>query len=354
MAFTACLQKVVVMNGKELIRAVIRDGAGERLPFMVITMSFAARCIGKPYRQYATDHRVQVEGQVAFAGRFGADFVSVISDPAVEASDLGGGVIYYDNEPPANDDAKALLLDKGRLGSLSILDPGSGRRMSNRLEAVRGLVSRVGSDLMVEGWVEGPCAESADLRGLSRLMMDFYDDPDFVRELMAFVTEQEIRFALAQIQAGAEIIGVGDAASSLMGPEIFSDFTKEHHRAYVEAIHGAGALARLHICGQTADIMPLLADIPYDIIDLDTQSPISKARAALGPDRVLLGNIDTVSVVRDGKPADVLAGLQACYQDAGKCRYIVGAGCEAPGDSPDENILAMRDFARNQAVHEFL
>ncbi len=338
------------MNGRDLVKTVLRDGTGERLPFMVITMSFAARCIGKPYREYATDHRVQVEGQLAFAERFGADFVSVISDPAVEASDLGGGVIYYDDEPPANDDAKALLLDKSRLGSLHTVDPGSGKRMSNRLEAVRGLKSRAGTELLVEGWVEGPCAESADLRGLSRLMMDFYDDPDFVKEMMAFVTEQEIRFALAQIHAGAEIIGVGDAASSLMGPEIFRDFIKEHHRAYVEAIHGAGALARLHICGQTADLMQYLVDIPYDIIDLDTQSPVANARAVLGSDRVLLGNIDTVSVVRDGTPLDVHAALKACWRDAGKSHYIVGAGCEAPGDSPDANILAMRDFARGNGL----
>jgi MtaA/CmuA family methyltransferase len=283
---------------------------------------------------------------LAFAERFGADHVSAISDPAVEASDLGGAVLYYDDEPPANDDAGALLLDKSRLASLQIIDPGVGKRMSNRLEAVAALASRAGGTLLVEGWVEGPCAEGSDLRGLSRLMMDFYDDPDFVRDLFDFTTRQAISFALAQIQAGADLIGVGDAASSLMGPDIFAGFTLKHHQAIVDVIHGAGALARLHICGNTTELMPLLVDVPYDIIDLDTLSPISKARAALGPDRVLLGNIDTVAVVRGGTPEEVHQALSECHRDAGS-RWIAGAGCELPGDSPEANVRAMGGFARS-------
>jgi uroporphyrinogen-III decarboxylase len=336
------------MNGAGLIKSVIAGGAGDRIPFMPITMSFAARGIGVPYRRYATDHHALVQGQLAFAEGYGADHVSAISDPAVEASDLGGAVLYYDDEPPANDDAGALLLDKSRLSSLKIVDPGAGKRMSNRLEAVAGLASGVNGRLLVEGWVEGPCAEGADLRGLSRLMMDFYDDPVFVRDLFDFTTRQAITFALAQIKAGADLIGVGDAASSLMGPDIFAEFTLKHHKDIVEAIHGAGALARLHICGNTVELMPLLVDVPYDIIDLDTLTPVAKARAALGPDRVLLGNIDTVAVVRSGTPEDVNRALSDCLHDAGGNRWIVGAGCELPGDSPEANVRAMGTFARER------
>ena len=36
---------------------------------------------------------------------------------------------------------------------------------------------------ILEGWVEGPVAEGADLRGINTLMLDFLDDPDFVRDL---------------------------------------------------------------------------------------------------------------------------------------------------------------------------
>lgn len=319
----------------------------ERLPFMPITMSFAARGIGATYRSYATDHRILAKGQLAFAERFGADHVSAISDPAVEAADLGQKTIWSDNEAPANDESASLLEEKSTLSRLRLVDPGTGKRMSNRLMAVAGLASRVGTQLLVEGWVEGPCAEGADLRGLSRLMMDFYDDPDFVKDLLAFTTEQGVAFAKAQIAAGATMIGVGDAASSLMGPELFSRFIHDHHQAYIDAIHAGGALARLHICGNTTELMPLLKDLPYDIIDLDSQASIPKARAALGPGRILLGHIDTVAVVRAGTPELVRTALAEVFKAAGGRNYIVSAGCEIPGDTPADNVQAMGDFARS-------
>jgi uroporphyrinogen-III decarboxylase len=263
----------------------------------------------------------------------------------VEASDLGGGVIYYDDEPPANDDAGALLLDKSRLASLQIIDPGVGKRMSNRLEAVAGLASAAGGTLLVEGWVEGPCAEGADLRGLSRLMMDFYDDPDFVRELFDFTTRQAISFALAQIRAGADLIGVGDAASSLMGPDIFVEFTLKHHRPSWRQYTGQERLPGSISAETPRNSCLSLSMSPTTSSTWIPSLPVSKARAALGPDRVLLGNIDTVAVVRGGTPEDVHRTLSDCQRDAGS-RWIVGAGCELPGDSPEANVLAMGTFAR--------
>ena len=49
--------------------------------------------------------------------------------------------------------------------------------MEDRIRGIERLREAAGNELLVEGWVEGPCAESADLRGINRLMMDFSDDP---------------------------------------------------------------------------------------------------------------------------------------------------------------------------------
>lgn len=62
-------------------------------------------------------------------------------------------------------------------------------------DAVRGLRAASSGELLVEGWVEGPCAEAANLRGLNRLMIDFFDEPGFVGDLLRFVRELEIPFA---------------------------------------------------------------------------------------------------------------------------------------------------------------
>ena len=334
------------MTGKERILATVKGGKPDHRAFMPISMSIAADEIGERYRDYATDYRILARGQVAFAAAFGSDHVSAISDPAVEASDLGAAIIAPEDQPASLDDTASLLEEKSALLALSQRDAAFGRRMSNRLEAVSALRAGAQGSLMVEGWVEGPCAEAADLRGLSRFMMDLYDDPAFALDLLDFVTGMEIAFAQAQVAAGAGMIGVGDAASSLIGPELFGEFMLERHRRYVVAIHESGALARLHICGNSSPLLPMVGSLGYDIIDLDSMVPLAGAREAAGSGQVFNGNLDPVRVVRDGNPASIrtlLGGLEA----AGGPAWIVGAGCEIPRGTPRANILAMRDFARS-------
>jgi MtaA/CmuA family methyltransferase len=254
--------------------------------------------------------------------------------------------MYYPNQPPAVDEENALLADKAVLGRLKVADPGSGRRMSKRLEVVRRLKERVGREKLVEGWVEGPLAESADLRGINRIMMDLLDDPGFVRELMAFVFENAMSFARAQIGAGADIVGVGDAASSLIGPELYRDIVLEWEKRYIDTIHAMGGLVRLHICGNTNDLFPFLREVKADILDLDSMAVIASARREIGPNRLISGNIDPVRVLQDGTREEVTAGFETCFSDAGGTRYAVNAGCEIPRRTPPENLTAMRDFAR--------
>jgi MtaA/CmuA family methyltransferase len=333
------------MTGRERITALLTGGCPDRLPFMPITMMRAAAHIGVKYRDYVTDHRVLAEAQVRIAEAFDIDHVSVISDPAREVSDLGGAVEWFEDQPPAVIEERALLADKKRLIGLRRPDSSSAPRMHDRVEGVRLLRRRAGRERIVEGWVEGPCAMSADLRGVNRLMLDFFDDPDFVRELFAFSVEMELETAQAQIEAGADLIGVGDAAASLIGPKLYSEFVLPDECRLVQAIRKLGARVRLHICGKTRKLAAAMACTGADIIDLDSLAPIDEARAAMGPAQVLLGNVDPVRVMRDGSPAEVYAAFAECHRQAG-ARYIVGAGCEIPPGTPDANLHAAAQYAR--------
>ncbi len=81
----------------------------DALPNLAITMMKAADEIGVPYRTYATEADAHARGQMAASRAYGIDHVSGISDPAVEASDLGAAVIYREDAPPAIDDGEPLL-----------------------------------------------------------------------------------------------------------------------------------------------------------------------------------------------------------------------------------------------------
>jgi MtaA/CmuA family methyltransferase len=334
------------MNGKERVLAMIEGKVVDHLPLMPITMMYAADTAGVSYRDYASDHRVLADAQCQVAERFGFDYVSAISDPAREASDLGGTVQWFDDQPPAIDESRALLEDKTRLATLRLPDLTAPGRMRDRIEAVALLKKRAGATLLVEGWVEGPVAMSADLRGMNALMLDYADDPKFVTDLFEFVVVMETAFAQAQVDAGADIIGVGDAAASLIGPRIYNQFALPYEQKLLTALHAMGAKVRLHICGNTRKILAGMGKTGADIVDLDFPSPVAEARAAMGAERVLLGNIDPVRVLRDLTPEQVSEAVAACYAAAGP-RFIVGAGCEVPRGTPEANVRAMADFARS-------
>jgi MtaA/CmuA family methyltransferase len=336
------------MTSRERVLAMIEGRPVDRLPLMAITMMLAADQVGAKYGRYVSDWRVLAEAQIRTAERFSLDYVSCISDPAREASDLGAAVKFFDDQPPAIDEANALLADKSRLAALRVPDPASGRRMADRLAAAAHLRQAVGGEMLIEGWIEGPCAEGADLRGLNTLMYDFYDDAAFVRDLFEFATELGLAFARSQIAAGADIIGVGDAAASLVGPQIYGEFVWPYEKRLVDGIHAAGGRVRLHICGDTRPNLAAMGRLGAEIVDLDFMVPLDDARRAMGPGQVLLGNINPVRVLRGGTPEGVRAALAECHRQAGP-RYILGAGCEVPRDTPPENFLAMAEYARETA-----
>jgi len=337
-----------LMTGKQRISAMLSGQPTDCLPFMPITMMFAADRIGRSYREYVTDYRVLAEGQIRTAEEFDFDYVSVISDPAREAADCGATVAFFDDQPPAIVEEHARLADPKDLLTLQIPDPLGGGRMHDRVKGVALLKQRVGDDKFVEGWIEGPIAEAADLRGLNTILMDLIDSPSFVRDLFEFVVEMELRFARAQVEAGADIIGVGDAAASLVGPVLYEELVWPYEKKLVDGLHAMGTRVRLHICGNTKPILAAISRLGCDIVDLDFKVPMAKGREQMGPDQVLLGNINPVTTLRDGTPDSVRAAVAQCHAEAGP-RFIVGAGCEVTRNTPPANLRAMGEYARSHS-----
>jgi len=333
------------VTSRDRVLAIIEGRPVDHLPCMPITMMFAADQIGAKYRDYATDYRVLVEAQIRTAEAFGFDYVSVISDPGCEAADCGATIKYFDDQPPAIDETQARLADKASIGTLKVPDPLGGGRMTNRVRGVALFKERVGATKLIEGWIEGPCAEAADLRGINVLMTDFYDDPGFVRDLFEVIVEMELRFARAQVEAGIDLMGIGDAAASLVGPAIYEEFVWPYEKRMIDGLHAMGTRVRLHICGNTRRILAGMGRLGCEIVDLDYMVPLAEGRSKMGPDQVLLGNLDPVRAVRNSTPESIAAAIAECHHQAGP-RYIVGAGCEIPRDTPHDNVRAFAEYAR--------
>lgn len=326
------------MNAYERFQRRLRGEPVDRAPNFDIIMTFGAKYIGQPLRKYYQDWRVLCQANLAMVENFQIDIVQAISDPFRETADFGAEIEFPEDDLPLS--LVPLLQDYSDLAQLKQPDPATGRRMSDRLEAIRYFRSQVGGQVPIMGWVEGAFAEAADLRGIQSLMTDTIENPRFVHDLLERCVEVEIAFAQAQIAAGADIVGLGDAAASLINPRMYQEFALPYQQRIFAAIRAAGGVGRLHICGQTTHLLKLMAQSGAQIIDADWMVDYGKAAQVYSDHGVAAcGNFDPVAVMLQGTPEKVRAAAQACLQLGGP-RSFSAAGCEIPLATPHANLRA--------------
>lgn len=325
------------MTSKERIYATLRGESVDRVAVTPIFMAWAANFIGRKYRDYYLDGDVLVDSQLAVTKAFGIDQISAISDPWREASAYGMEFEYP--EEGVGKPADLLLKGEDDLAKLAGVDLRKAERTKQRIESVRRMAKKIGRTHSVLGWAEGPFAEYADLRGLEAAMLDLIDRPDYFKQAAEAIIDNQIKFAVAQVKAGADMIGVGDAAASLISPNQYKEFVLPLEKKLFDAIHEAGAAVKLHICGNVSNHVVFMAESGADIIDLDWMVPIEKTRELLGPDVTLCGNFDPAAVLLQGTPEEIADVAGECIKAGGE-KFILMPGCEVPPATPEENIRA--------------
>jgi len=325
------------MTSFERFRNRLEGKHVDRPPNFNIYMTFAAHFIKQPLSRYYLDHRVLVDANMAMIEHFHVDIAQAISDPYREAYDFGAQIDFPADDLPVS--KIPLLNDPKKLKAIKIPDPYSGRRMSDRLDAIRLMREKVGEDVPVMGWVEGALAEAADLRGVANIMTDMYERPEWLSELLEIIVEVQIKFALAQLEAGADIVGLGDAVCSQISPDLYETFALPYEKRLFETVKKKGGYTRLHICGDTSKILSQMSKTGADIIDLDWMVDMNKAAKIIGQNAALCGNFDPVKVMLNGSEDEVAHSTKQCVMDGGS-RSISAAGCEIPDGTPHRNLLA--------------
>jgi MtaA/CmuA family methyltransferase len=310
-----------------------------------IFMTRAAHHISAQLSKYYLDYRVLCEANLAVLKDFDLDIVQAISDPYREAVDMGLEVEFpADNLPLSK---KPLIVEPDDLNDIHFPVQNFGARMTDRLEGIRAMRGQAGDKVPVMGWVEGALAEAADLRGMTSIMKDLVKRPAWLKELLEKCVEVEIAFACAQIDAGAHIIGLGDAVASLISPQMYREFALPYEQRIFEAIKAKGAIPRLHICGNTTHLLKDMAQSGAQIVDIDSMVDMRQAAEEL--DGICIcGNLNPVSIFLQGTPDQVREGV---FTNAavGYTRWISAGGCEIPDQTPAENLHAQSQALRDLA-----
>jgi MtaA/CmuA family methyltransferase len=329
------------MNSKQRFEQLFRYGKMEDVfLFRPILMHFAARYIGKTYREFASDYRVLVESNLRCLEDFGMDAVGLISDPYRETAAFGAKVTFPEDSVPRC--LETLVKTEDDIRQLKNPDVYKSERTKDRINGARLFSKEVGSEVPVIGWVEGHLAEACDLAGVNEVLVRILAEPDFVKRLIDKVNATAKAFAKAQIEAGCDIIGIGDAICSQISTENYREFVKEKHRELFDFIHDQGARIKLHICGNITHLLSDIKELKPDIVDIDHMVDMEEANQLLGPEIVRCGNLDPVSVIQQKEASEVAKCVKLlCVKESGR-RFILSGGCEITVNTPVENLRAMR------------
>ena len=337
------------MTGLERTLSFVKNGHYDHAPFHPIIMRWAARYAGVSYRAFCTSPEAKCQAMIKCARDFGIDWVTVMSDPWAEASAFGIEVDYPEDSLPIDKgghpaDAKSASL-------LKKYDPLRNERCRNRLVEIENYRKGCGDEYFIVGWVEGAVAEYVDLRGASNASVDFFMEPEAVGKTLDTIVDCAMEFITLQIKAGAHCIGIGDAFCSQIGPELFNEFAIKREKTLVDHIHKEGALAKLHICGDTSSILPGMISTGADIIDVDHLVPSMRDYAyLLRPGQVFSGKSDPVTVIQNGTAELIRQSVASDYNDcSGRC--LVSAGCEITPGTSVENMILFSKAAESQGIN---
>lgn len=328
------------MNKKQRFDKLFLDEhPGDDILFYPILMHFAARFHGKTYGEFASDYRVLVESNIKCMEYFDMDIVSLISDPYRETSAFGAPVKYVPEGVPVCQ--KIIVGNIDDVKNLTIPDVHKKERTLDRINGARYYQQLLKGTVPVMGWIEGPLAEACDLAGVSQMLVYLMTDPDLCNLLMDKCMVMAKQFAAAQVDAGCDLIGVGDAICSQIDEGLYAAYVKERHIDLINYIHSLGARVKFHICGNTTHLLPHLAEIGLDMFDPDIVDQEECFRI-LGKEVVRFGNINPV-FIETASPDELQSACSEALNKEKDRKFILSGGCEITVRTPAENLKIMSE-----------
>jgi len=198
-----------------------------------------------------------------------------------------------------------------------VINSGADQGLEHRIEALKS------RGYTVLGQMSQTILETAYcLRGLPRLMIDFYERPEYVEFLFETIAEQRRFQARRFAEAGADILRIGDdiatQESLLVSPELYRDWIKPLHGSVIAAARAVqpGIPVKYHSDGRLTPLLPHLLEIGVTIINPVQPEcmDLKGIKREYGMDLTLWGCMPVQSIFAHGGRDDVRAYVEFLMQ----------------------------------------
>ncbi len=216
-----------------------------------------------------------------------------------------------------------------------------------QLEVVGGLVQAASAEALVVVTLYSPFMCAGHMAGGDALAAHIRQDPDAVKKGMEIVTDSLMLFARECIRLGVDGFyhsTQGGEAGRFEYPELFQKCVKPYDLAVMEEINRRCQFNILHICDYHlpyADLSPFL-EYPGDVVNCNPQlvdRTLAPAEISQMFGRPFMGGMERKGTIARGTEQQVREEARALLA-AAPDRFILGADCTVPGDTPWQNLRA--------------
>ncbi len=164
--------------------------------------------------------------------------------------------------------------------------------------------------------------------------------PELASALLDRITKSTLNYLLDQIDAGADMVQLFDSWAGVLSPEWYERFALPGIRTICEGIHQQHPEVPITVFAKGACFsLESLGALPCNVIGLDWTMPPKTARAWVGNNKVLQGNLDPC--VLYGNPEQVRAETLAMLEAFSGGPHIANLG---HGVYPDVNPERVKTF----------
>jgi MtaA/CmuA family methyltransferase len=343
-------------SNRDRVVAAYKRSFADRVPVYPIVASFAGTLDGLSIEEYCTNPTRAITAMMSYYERYEPDVVLAYNDLAKEAEAFGCRVKYSDYVVPSIDQ-HVLHEDKTALARLAMPDPYKTGRLPGFLEQCEALV-KAKPPTAIGAVAVGPWTIAMLLRNPETMLLDTFEDPQFIHDVMRVATDFSKLWGDAIVKTGIGLSFSEPTASiSLISPDNYREFIAPYHKELVEHFKAKKIGVTTHICGTTYPIFEDLIQCGFSTIsfDLDQQSDptlhvdqlvrfmdVAKGRA------VAIGNVDATRFEKTSREA-MYADVKRCVDAAGRqSAFILSTSCEIPPKSDPEIVKWFMD-----AAHEY-
>jgi uroporphyrinogen decarboxylase len=171
-----------------------------------------------------------------------------------------------------------------------------------------------------------------------------YERPKFLHELLQRLTSATAEYLCAQVDAGADVVQVFDTWAGVLPAEAYREFALPYQKEIFQRVRAAGCPTILYVNG-CSHLLQAMADSGARVLSIDWRQPLGEARASLGRDVGLQGNLDPSALFQpeDGVRRSCRAVLSALRDDPG---YVFNLGHGVLPETPVVSVEALVEEVR--------